>query len=1017
MLKEGPALKSELAAYDAEKAVDKLRLELDSTRQSVALADLERQISGLLLKRKNEKIAEDAVVKAQDELEQVSFNVNKPLAERNLELAILNRNITKVKDGVEEDRNVAQKKLKDLKAEFELTKQKVEKVGLNAAVGALLRRQRTSLPDVRVHRDAVQGLQPRIDDAQLLLLDLEEEKKQLDDAESNDFEALASQYFDFELTEDLTREEREAARLEANGLWKRRRADYLVQLIRSQESYFNALTDLSISHGELILKSEEFAEYIDERVLWVRSEQSFLEMLKPRVAEPLANGVAVVPQAEPSESPAAPGTAARPTKSAAAPPAAPSNESPLSQTMEELKDSIAWLLRPRNWNAVGKGLWADAGNSPIRWILFVAAFLAIVRFAVRLRRRINEVGEQVRRSSFSHFRPTMHAAVLTAFIALPWPAMMVFIGVRLGSAANGNDFILGLASGIYHLAGGYLFLDLIRQLCRPHGLAEAHFQWPESSVRLLRRYTRLLMLFGLPLVLVVATLHAGDPGSQGRNSLERLFFISLTVLLSIVSARVLSPRHGVFHYYLALHSEGWVSRLRYAWYAIAVASPLSLGYLAFVGYNYTAQQLAWRAYISAAFVAALVVANGFLQRLLMVHRRRLSMEQARQRRAAALAAAEAEAAAEQIVAAADVPAVEETAADLAVQTSQTCRLVVTGLLGAAFIGFWLIWVDVLPALEFLERWPLWTTTIQETTTQTLKDTGDLQITTTDKLNPVTIADLILAIFIAVVTLTAARNLPGLLEISLLQRLPLEGSIRYAITTLCSYAILLVGLIATCNVVGLRWSQIQWMATALTFGLAFGLQEMFANFVAGIIILFERPIRVGDIVTVDDISGVVSRVRIRATTITNWDRKDFVVPNKDFITGRVLNWTLSDQVSRIVIEVGVAYGSDTAAAKRLLLEIAQEHSQVVDEPRPTATFEAFGESSLTIVLRCFISMRDMASRLQIIDDLHSSIDEAFRKADIEIAFPQRDLHIRSFTPTVGVESHNGVPSDSLKLGKP
>jgi potassium efflux system protein len=297
------------------------------------------------------------------------------------------------------------------------------------------------------------------------------------------------------------------------------------------------------------------------------------------------------------------------------------------------------------------------------------------------------------------------------------------------------------------------------------------------------------------------------------------------------------------------------------------------------------------------------------------------------------------------------------------------------------------------------------------------DAGEILNVTRDVIQPVTIADLIFAAMIAVVTLISAQNLPGLLEISVLQKLPLENSIRYLIKTLCSYVILLLGLVVSFGVIGVHWNQVQWMATALTFGLAFGLQEMFANFVAGIIILFERPIRVGDIVTLDEISGTVSRVRIRATTITNWDRKDFIVPNKDFITGRVLNWTLTDQVNRIVINVGVAYGSDTALAKQLLVKIAKEHPLIVDDPPPQATFEEFGDSSLLIVTRCFISMRDISSRIKVIDELHSIIDTKFRQAEIEIAFPQRDLHIRSFSPPVSVESRNGsLPQEAASPAK-
>jgi potassium efflux system protein len=173
--------------------------------------------------------------------------------------------------------------------------------------------------------------------------------------------------------------------------------------------------------------------------------------------------------------------------------------------------------------------------------------------------------------------------------------------------------------------------------------------------------------------------------------------------------------------------------------------------------------------------------------------------------------------------------------------------------------------------------------------------------------------------------------------------------------------------------------------------------MFANFVAGIIILFERPIRVGDIVTLDGVAGTVTKIRMRATTITNFDRQDYIVPNKDFITGRVLNWTLSDYVSRIVIPVGVAYGSDTEKTVATLMRMADEHEQIIDDPKPQVTFEEFGDSSLLFKLRVFIAMEHMPHRLQIIHQLHMAIDAAFREVGIEIAFPQRDLHIRTSMP--------------------
>ena len=270
-------------------------------------------------------------------------------------------------------------------------------------------------------------------------------------------------------------------------------------------------------------------------------------------------------------------------------------------------------------------------------------------------------------------------------------------------------------------------------------------------------------------------------------------------------------------------------------------------------------------------------------------------------------------------------------------------------------------------------------------------------------DPITIADVTLALLVLAGTFVATRNVPGLLEFSVLSRLPLDQSARYAITALARYVIILIGIIVAGRTIGLHWNQIQWMATALTFGLAFGLQEMFANFIAGIIILFEQPVRVGDVVEIDGVTGLVTQIRIRATTITNWDRKDFIVPNKEFITGKLLNWTRSDQVSRLVITVGVAYGSDTQRTRDLLQQILRDHPDVLEEPAAMVVFDQFADSTLNFTIRAFVASLD--KRLPVTHDVHMAIDTVFREAGIEIAFPQRDLHLRSVPETMQV----GIPA--------
>lgn len=205
-----------------------------------------------------------------------------------------------------------------------------------------------------------------------------------------------------------------------------------------------------------------------------------------------------------------------------------------------------------------------------------------------------------------------------------------------------------------------------------------------------------------------------------------------------------------------------------------------------------------------------------------------------------------------------------------------------------------------------------------------------------------------------------------------------------------YLIGTVGLLFGLSFLSIPWSQLSWVLAAASVGLGFGLQEILANFVSGIILLLEQPIRVGDVVTVDGSTGVVSKMQIRATTVTNWDRQELVIPNKDLVTGKLLNWTLSNVMTRITINVGVAYGSDANQVRAILMSVVKNHSDVLDDPPPLVTFEQFGDSSLNFVIRCYLP--SLEKRLATTHDLHTAIAEALQSAQIEIPFPQRDIHM-------------------------
>jgi potassium efflux system protein len=263
--------------------------------------------------------------------------------------------------------------------------------------------------------------------------------------------------------------------------------------------------------------------------------------------------------------------------------------------------------------------------------------------------------------------------------------------------------------------------------------------------------------------------------------------------------------------------------------------------------------------------------------------------------------------------------------------------------------------------------------------------------------PVTLATVLLALLIFSFAFVASKNVPGLLEILLLRRLRLDAGARYASTTLVRYAIAFSGTAWALGTLGIGWSSIQWLAAALTFGLGFGLQEIFANFVSGIIILTERPVRLGDVVTIGETTGSVTHVQIRATTITDWDGKELIVPNRVFVTGNVVNWSRAVTLKRITVPVGVASDSDTAVVQAKLLEVARDHRRVLAAPKPLAVLVKFGESTLDFELRVFTPELHPARKLAIQHELISEINTRLLASGIEIAFPQRDVRIRQIPP--------------------
>jgi potassium efflux system protein len=522
-------------------------------------------------------------------------------------------------------------------------------------------------------------------------------------------------------------------------------------------------------------------------------------------------------------------------------------------------------------------------------------------------------------------------------------------------------------------------------------------QWPEAALRSLRTSLLKVMTCGLPIVFGVSLTENWQDGLWS-DSLGRILFVIGMGLLATSLRRILRPNGPVLCEAFRRSQDGWLCRGRRIWYPAVVSVPLVLAGLALAGFQFTAEQLLIRVEATFWLAIVLLIAFTLAMRWLLAMRKRVALEQARARQAAVLAAAQTGDASEELKV---LPQVEEPTIDVSHLSLQMLRLVRVAACVLFLTGSWFIWGQVLPALQMFHGVELWNTTVQVSEEVELAD-GQIESRMVTKPRAVTLGILLLAAGLLLTAIVASRNIPGLLELAILQRLPLDHGARNAVTTLCRYLFSLGGIILAARMVGIGWSSVQWLIAALTVGLGFGLQEIFANFVSGLIILFERPVRIGDVVTIDGVSGVISRIQIRATTVTDFDRKEYLVPNKEFVTGRVLNWTLTDKTNRIVITVGVAYGSNTEHARNLLARVAEEHPLVLDDPAPVATFEGFGDSCLTLLLRCYLPNLD--NRLKTITELHEAIDREFRNNDLEIAFPQRDIHIRSMT-TVPLASHS------------
>ena len=878
-------------------------------------------------------------------------------AERNAALAEERTQLTRNLESLAKQQASVDESIKATNTAFEDVNTKYDAAGETTALGYLMRNYQEQLPDPGLLRERQLASESEMSEVQLKLLHLKDER----DALSNFEEQLDRLHAGLQgrIPVDQRRVfDQTVATIRSD------RREYLQALITDYESQVASLSNYNFAAGRLLETRNSFAEFIGEHVLWIQS------------AAPLTS----------------------------------------RQELAGATDAVAYLLSPTNLLNLFQQTTTTAKSRPFEAIGLLIVFAVALAYGRRFRKRLIE---SARLSSAQDSLSTAIRAVGFSLVAASvWPLLISMAASRISSLDNPTAWSVEFATALQSVAVLLLTAGVIRQLCRERGVGELIFGWSQGVTSVLRRSLASAVFLGCPLAFGVSFLEShGD--KVWIDSLGRTMFIGGMVLLSFIAHKVLHPRHGILGAVENRLVPTPVRKLPKLAYVFGLACPLALGVLAAAGYFFTAEHLAERLVQTLWLATTIAIGVSLVRRWLAVIAeeldRRLHRRTEEEQLNGGAANAESPAAVESV----KTSELTSSEPQLATETNeaathvlftpmtantpeddeshpvvirrQLSRLVNMAATVLLVVGCWSIWNSVLPALGVLDRVEIGKTTVLAEKTVTGLD-GSVSVEEVSEQQAVTLRHLLISIGLVVITCVAARNLPGLLEAVLFDRLPLDSGGRYAATTLSRYGVTTVGWIWALSTLGVTWGSIQWLVAAMTVGLGFGLQEIFGNLVSGLILLFERPVRVGDLVTVGGTTGTVTKMRIRATTITDPDRRELVVPNKRFITDEFINWTLSDPITRVVFKVGVAYGTDTAQVHGLLMAIAEKHPLVLDEPAPSALLAGFGDSTLDFELRIFIASR--SSYVAVVHELNTAIEREFGKSGLEIAFPQRDLNIRS-----------------------
>uniref|UniRef100_UPI001F36A365 miniconductance mechanosensitive channel MscM n=1 Tax=Aeromonas media TaxID=651 RepID=UPI001F36A365 len=631
--------------------------------------------------------------------------------------------------------------------------------------------------------------------------------------------------------------------------------------------------------------------------------------------------------------------------------------------------ALSLLLDPVNWLQLPRAI---VENNPMTLTLAGLGLLVLAWCWAKLGRHLVQyshyIAPRIGKVTQDKFSLTSRLLVRSLLAALPLPAMVLMMRGLLDGAWQ-YPFAVAVARGLGEIWFLLLALLVARHLTLEKGILILHFRWPKEPVQRVWGQFRTLLLVLIPSFFVQGMANSYQEHAF-YDSLGRLAFIVGALWLLLFFARLNREKLPLTWGQADMTKPHLLHH--FIWNSLMLAPLLAvLGSL--FGYFYTSRILLRQLELSLLAGLGCLLVYYLAHRWMLIQRRRLAFDRAKSKRAEILAQRERD---EDDLSSEIPDVVEEPELDLDTISAQSLGLVRTLLM----LGFTMLvvvqWSDLNSAFSFLSSIEVWQVSSK--------------VAGIEQLSAITLQDLMLTAFAFILTVVTARNLPGLMELTLLQHLSLSPGTGFALTTVSKYLVILIGALTGFSMLGIDWSKTQWLVAALSVGLGFGLQEIFANFVSGLIILFEKPIRLGDTVTIRDLTGTVTKIKTRATTIVDWDRKEIIVPNKAFITEQFINWSLSDAITRVKLRIRIGLTQEPKRVQQLLELCVQESSLVLDTPTPEVFLIEFTDSALIYEIRLYVN--NMDHRMPITHEVHSLILEKLNQLGMHLPHQQIDIRM-------------------------